>query len=64
MNERTSGSEIVRSFSGVGLYAEKRIDIKGVTPSGRPDYCVYGSPGLSLTGSHFWIEAKYADGSG
>ncbi|MCP4538885.1 MAG: hypothetical protein GY832_17255, partial [Chloroflexi bacterium] len=47
-----------------GLYAEKRIDIKGVTPSGRPDYCVYGSPGLSLTGSHFWIEAKYADGSG
>jgi hypothetical protein len=63
-NERTSYKEVYRSFSAVGLYAEKRIDIRGVTPSGRPDYCVYGAPGISLTGSHFWVEIKYASGNG
>lgn len=63
-NERTSYREVVRSFGAVGQYAEKRPDIPGITPSGRPDYCVYGASDLiSLTGFHFWVEVKYASGN-
>ena len=59
-NERTFSREVGRSFDLVGWYAEKRVDTKGVTPSGRPDYTVYDTTqSIGLTGRHFWIEVKY-----
>lgn len=55
MKER-GNTEPKKTFEALGLYAEKRPDLSGRIPSGRPDYCVYAN-----TGFHFWVEMKHAN---